>query len=232
MKQTKVVPVLVAISALMIVLIIFFSVFGERNYNADEYIKLGDYKGLKISVSKSNENQDKSFDDILSDYYNGSDKENNVISESEIKDTLWEMVNNNCEVISYPEQRLSEIKSNFQNDVRKKVTEAGSDFNTYILTTYGMSETEFDEYVQDLAENVLKQELIIKAIAKKENLRISNEEYQNGVSKYIELYSTEDSPYTEKMLLEDYNGKDGFKQQLLLEKIIELIEKNCVINYV
>lgn len=229
---------LVGICAVLMVALILFSVFGANSYNPSKHIVLGRYKGLEITVKRptdTSSSQEVDFDDILNDFNNASgdayNLDPNIVSADQVKDKLWEMVMNATEVRSYPEKQLVEIKNDFWELVKSAANESNSELYSYILTTYGMDKDQFNEYVEEYAKTLLKQKMTIKAIAEAENLSISHEEYESGIERYSNEYSSQGKDYSREQILDIFQGEDGFKEQLLYEKIVELLESNAVITY-
>ena len=67
----------------------------------------------------------------------------------------------------------------------------GMDFATFLQTYLKEDETTFNAQVKKAAEQTLKEELLLKAVAEKENITVSDEEYEQGCADYAVRYGYE-----------------------------------------
>ena len=95
------------------------------------------------------------------------------------------------------------------------------------LTNYGMTQDEFQEQIQPVAEEALGEEMTLLAIAKEENIEISDEEYEAGLAKYAEAQGMDDPSK-----LEEAYGENYIKNSLLQEKVLNFLYENATIEEV
>ena len=86
-----------------------------------------------------------------------------------------------------------------------------------IYNMFGITEDDIKEEAKDLA----KQRLVVEAIAKAENISVSDEDYKNMVASYVENWGCE----SQEELEESY-GVDYIKQDMLQQKVMD-----CLLSY-
>ena len=67
----------------------------------------------------------------------------------------------------------------------------GMDFASFLQTYLQQDESTFQAQVKKAAEQTLKEEILLKAIAEKENITVSDEEYEQGCADYAARYGYE-----------------------------------------
>lgn len=99
----------------------------------------------------------------------------------------------------------------------------GVDLETYLTQ---MLQTTMEQFEKDCAESALftvKSMAVQKAIAEKENITVSEEEYTAGVENYMSYYGAADQAEFEKMM-----GKENITQALTFEKVQNFLMENAV----
>ncbi|MGN0153308.1 MAG: trigger factor [Lachnospiraceae bacterium] len=123
----------------------------------------------------------------------------------------------NSEFDGYPEDLYTQCEENYNSE------------NEYTASMYGMELEEFEEMFgideetkkQDIEYNV-NTELIIGAIAQKENIQCSKNEINQYAEDYYEEYECEDA----EEFLEEY-GEEEVGYQIIFEKVIDLLYDNA-----
>ncbi len=179
--------------------------FVKDNFSMQGYENVADFKkGIKEELEASNESK------------KGTDIENAII----------EKLAENCTVKSFPEGLLD-----------KSYEEYLEQFETGLKDNYGMeleeyaktlntTEEEFKEQVKANVENSLKNQLILEAIAKKENISVDEE----GFSAYKQGIVTDYGYESEEALLEQH-GEEYVKRAYLSTKTMEMLTENAKITY-
>ena len=67
----------------------------------------------------------------------------------------------------------------------------GMDFATFLQTYLKEDESTFNAQVKKAADQTLKEEILLKAVAEKENITVSEEEYEQGCADYALQYGYE-----------------------------------------
>lgn len=129
---------------------------------------------------------------------------------------------NEAEVILQKEQLIAEYTSYAEY----YGSYYGLDTETAIMYFLGFESTAaFEESMGDYARDVVKNAMIIKAIAKAEGLELTKKEYKEKALEYAPNYGYEDV----KSFEEAY-GKDVIEESILAEKVMLFIIDNAVIT--
>ena len=135
-----------------------------------------------------------------------------------------------CEVTEYNEADVAERKERLIAEYPSYAEYYGSyygfDTETSIIYFLGFESVEaFEEEMGNYAYDVEKNAMIMDAIAKQENITVSEEEYNADVEELASYYGYEDVA-----TFEEDNGKDLIIQTMLSEKVMKFIIENAVIS--
>lgn len=133
-------------------------------------------------------------------------------AETNYQDTLaqevWDKVLENTEVKKYPEDELNEMVDSLREQYESAAEYYEMDFSSFLQDQMGMTEEEFDEEARSAVEATLKEKMVTEAIADKEKIKYTDEEYEAELKELAELYGYEDvdslKETTEEEDLEDY----------------------------
>lgn len=135
---------------------------------------------------------------------------------------IWDTVVENTTVIKYPEKELKQMYDDMVTSAEAYALKAGVNFADYVKAIYGKSEDEFYDYVQAEAEAYVKDEMIKYAIARAENITLTDEEYAKGAKEYaVDIYGLDSVEAFEAIY-----DKKTIRQTLMYEKVHE-----AVVNY-
>jgi FKBP-type peptidyl-prolyl cis-trans isomerase (trigger factor) len=99
----------------------------------------------------------------------------------------------------------------------------GIEFKNFVTVYYDMTEEEFYDWVQEQAEAIVKEDMISYAIARAENITLTEEEYVERATEYaIEQYELASLEAFE-LLYE----KNVIRETLLFDKVRELIAEKA-----
>ena len=139
---------------------------------------------------------------------------------------LWREVVDQTTVRTYPQKPLQELKEELDAQIKAGAADYETDVKTYLSMVYNINDDEaYEAYREKYAQQVLKQQMVLKAICKRENLTLTDEEYAQYVQQYLEAYN--DETMTEQKLAEAYGGEEALREQFLLEKATDLIEQTA-----
>ena len=140
-----------------------------------------------------------------------------------LQENAWEAVLEKVEIKKYPEgaveAEVEKITTYYQNAAQAY----GVEFEDFLSTYYGMTEEDFNEQVQKAAEDTVKQKLMAEAIAKKENLVPTDEEYQAEYEKMAEEYG-----YDSAQELIDVATEEELQSIILIERVKEFLAEHAI----
>lgn len=144
----------------------------------------------------------------------------------DIKFDLYSQIIEGTEVLKYPEKELNAQIKEVTQLYKDKAKTADKDWATYLEEDLMMTQDEFDSEAKAYAEEVIKQEMIIYAIAEKEELTVTDEEFDAYLESMLAGSGFEDEAafknYT-GMSLKKYAETYKLDRDLLLTKELDLI---------
>lgn len=134
------------------------------------------------------------------------------------------------EVVKYNEKEVAERKAKLIEEYRSYAEYYGSyyglDADTAIMYFLGFESIDaFEEEMGNYAYDVVKNSMIIDAIAKAEKIEVSDELYDTKVTEMAEYYG-----YDDVAAFVEENGKDLIVESILSEQVMEFIIDNAVIT--
>ena len=175
------------------------------SYKASDYVKIGDdqYKTMTIRIYPPTD----SSAEAQTDYKKKLD--------TDIMTRLYSLY----PVDKYPQELLDYVTGSLSSTYRQYAGMYGMDFGSFLSTYLGMDEKAFSDAVKKAAETTLKQELLLSAIAEKEQITVSDEDYQKGLSDYATRYGYASTD----ALLADFD-EATVRVSLLMDKTLDFLE--------
>ena len=130
-----------------------------------------------------------------------------------------------CEV-EVPEAMINEQAERMLQDFAQRLQYQGMDINTYMQYTGGTVES-FKESMKPQAEKQLKTTMILEAIAKAENIEITDEEVGDKIAEMAKQYNMEADKLRELMQESDI---EGLKNELAMNKVIDMLVNKAKIS--
>ena len=124
-------------------------------------------------------------------------------------------------------ERTLKLVQQYTNYAETYASMYGVDAETMLYYMWGFESTAaLQEYAQEYATEVVKNELILEEIAKVEGIEVSKELYDEKVAEYAEYYGYETVEEFEKD-----NGKDEIELSILVELVMEfLVDEATVVE--
>ncbi len=148
--------------------------------------------------------------------------------ESEVQNNfmidLWDKIIDNCEIKKH-EGIYDEYYDGFVGQYEAEAEYRKVTLEKLLETYYGLKYDEFVKYAEDYAQSCMEQELVCRAIAKNENMVVSDEDYAKILSDY---YQQNSSHFKDDAELEAYYGKDRLINDVLLRKAMDLVVEKAV----
>lgn len=144
---------------------------------------------------------------------------------------LWSKMIETSAVKKYPKEDLDSYILDYKNYMgQMAASQYQMDLIEY-LDNVGITEQQFEEDALVQAKSVVKEDLIFKAIAEKENLEIKEEDYQSMLKDYVANMGFEDEETMWKQIEENGMSPDTMKNtirdNLLFMNVIEMLEKEA-----
>lgn len=165
------------------------------------------------------------------------EKEKKEKEENIQKENLWNMVISSSSVKKdkngkrkYPEKETEEAKEQTEKLYRSYASQYRLSYKDFLKNQLGMSRKQFNRQLDIYAKSQVKDQMVVFYIAGKENIKVSDKEYESYIKKSLKTYG-----YTEKnfekqndMTYEEYMGKTNIWTSLYKRKVENFILKNAV----
>lgn len=143
---------------------------------------------------------------------------------TEVEYAVIDAVIQNCTFAEeLPQEDLDRCTENVKTNIEQQAAMYGLDGPTMIAYFYGA--TDYDGFVAEQAENGLKQELAIQAIADQENMNLTEEELDSMLLEKAQSYNLT----TIEELIGD-TDKEEFRSYFLYDKISAFLVENAVVT--
>lgn len=149
-------------------------------------------------------------------------------SDNELRNELVNRVVEGAEV-DIPEVMIQRRIGTFVNDFANRIQRQGLDFNKYLKQT-GQSLEEFGNRFREQAVQSVKTDLVLEAIAKKENIQISEEELDQEIEKMAKAYNQELKTF--KAFLASQGSIEPLRESMMLDKTVEFLVEQAKIEVV
>lgn len=141
---------------------------------------------------------------------------------------IWDKVLEASEVIKYPEKEVGEKQQELTENFKSLCSQYGMTFETALESVLNTTEEDFNAEMKESAEKAVKEEMVLYAIARENNLELSNEEKQSYLDDVLkENEMTEKEFKTQySMTIEEYAKQSGIMISLLYDRVFDfLLEK-------
>ena len=143
--------------------------------------------------------------------------------EDGISQSVWQKVLDNTEIKKYPEKEVKKVSDALVEQYKTTAEYYQQDYETFIQDQMGYSVEEFEKQVDDAAKASIKQTMVTEAIADKEKIKMSDDEYKEQLKKIAESFDYEDVD-----ALKDCAEEDDLKDMVLNNLVREWLTENCV----
>lgn len=146
------------------------------------------------------------------------------LREESIRSEAWTQVMDNSEVVELPQEEVDELLAEIRTSYETEAETYGYEFADYISLALGMTEDEFTAEATLVAEDYVKEEIILELIAEAEGIDPSEEELN---AFYEELIV--DTTITTVDELKETVDEDTLEYYVLNQFVIDWIVENAVI---
>ena len=156
---------------------------------------------------------------------------------SEILNQIWEQILAEAQVLIYPEDEIEYYYNSYLDQYEYYMTYYsyyGYSFESlddFVIAYLGLDEgADWKAETRESCKIDVAQNLAFHYIAQKENITITDSDYQASVQYYVDYYTSQGATYTAEEI-EQGLGSDYLKQHALFEKVNTLLSVNCTVTY-
>ena len=145
-------------------------------------------------------------------------------ADSDREQALWQQVMDNCTFAELPQDKVDEEVENMYTSYEQYAGYYGLEMADF-LEQMGMTEEAFRTELTSYAENLVKRNLAFNAIVEKEGLTVSDDEYEKIAEEKAGEYG-----YESKDAMEEALGADTIREDILWDKVLNLIVDNATVK--
>ena len=145
-----------------------------------------------------------------------------------VKQQLWSQVVSSSKIKSYPKAAMKEADKKakqWEEQYKKQSTASGMEWKTYLKDVMKTDEKGFEEIRDNYAKEIVKNDLILYAVAENAKLSVTDKEYNEKINEIMK-----NSGYDEKTFkkafgvsIEKYAEENGWRRGILFDKVLNMI---------
>lgn len=149
---------------------------------------------------------EKNFKDFEDGYKNTAADYRKYIRKNVIMDQAWDFIYKSSIVKDYPEGMLDMVIEQYRTPVLYYLEKSGVKLDDY-LEQQNMSSEDFEKNVKSSAESDLSKRMVFYAIADKEKIEITDDQFKEVLDQYLSEYSVEDQDALDDLFAEYFKTK-------------------------
>ncbi len=149
---------------------------------------------------------------------------NEAAALNEKESSIWAKVVENVKVNSLPEDEIENYKKLIIETYDEMAQQQyGMSYQDYLSQATGQSLEDIDDVLTQQAEGAVKEYMTIVAIAREQNLELTEEQYQEELAKYAK-----NNGYSTTEEFKAAINESQFYLSLLIEKVMDFVVENAV----
>lgn len=148
------------------------------------------------------------------------------------RDTAFMYVLDNSTVKEgYPEFLVKLMRLRIDASYKSMATQYGmTNFEDFVSQYFQTTMEDYNTQIDSMAKQYVEQQLITNAIAEKENLTVTDEEYQKSFNEYMEGNNITSEEEMKQFAIDNYCSKveDLINESIILDKVLDIVEENAV----
>ena len=143
---------------------------------------------------------------------------------------LWKAARENSNIFDYPQEEIDSYIADYTDYYTTMASYSGASLDDYLKSTYGIGEEEFIAEITEWAKEDIGTRMIILAIVEKENMTITDEEYQEAKANLLAQYGVTEEQFESSygQTIEEFYGKQNIELNVLGDRVYDLIDQNAV----
>ncbi|HIW84056.1 MAG TPA: trigger factor [Candidatus Dorea gallistercoris] len=151
------------------------------------------------------------------------EEESQVSYDATLEQNAWQAVLENTEVKEYPEGEVEEFADSLIQQYKEAAEYYQMDYETFIEEQMGYATEDFEAEVEAVAQESVKDEMAVEAIADKENIELTDEAYEEQLGILAENYGYEDGD-----AMKEAFDEEELRSAALKNLVMEFVKDNCI----
>ncbi len=139
------------------------------------------------------------------------------VRDTAVEEQAWNYVYEASEIKEYPEQKLKNLNKRMSKSIEYYLSQQGVSMEQY-LEAQNLSQEEYDKQMEESAKENLGKMLVYEAIAEKERITVSEDEYQEELKTVMTNNNLEDEKAANEMF-QSYYGVDA--REILMDDLLD-----------
>ncbi len=135
-----------------------------------------------------------------------------------INSQIWNYLMDNSEILNYPAKEYQAEYDAYIDYYTDAAAQQGMTLETFVQETLEVSLSEFYAWVTDEVETIVKNDMVMYYIARRENITLADEEYDTRAAELGRQYG-----FSTVTSLEENFGKEELWEYLLFDKVLETV---------
>lgn len=145
---------------------------------------------------------------------------NGEVANDQVRQKAWMIVVDNCVINEYPEPLVEIGKKVYEDAIAEGAAYASRSVEDYVADM-GYTMEDYETNMEEFGKNIAARSMICYAISAQEGFALGDEDYQARMQEICE-----DLQCTEEELI-TYNGQDTVEQNIMLNRVVDLIMENA-----
>ena len=151
------------------------------------------------------------------------EEDNEKTYNDSLQQAAWQKVLDNTKVKKYPEKDVKKIEDSLISQYKSVAKAYNMSYDDLIKQQMGTTVEKFEKQVTKAAKSSVKQTLVTKAIADKENIKLDDETYKTELKKIADAYG-----YDSVKALKKAASKSELKEIALNDLVKEWLANQCI----
>ena len=169
--------------------------YGNADYAGKDVTFTITVKGISVEkvpeltddFVKSVSEESKTVDEYKKEMKKQLEEENQTTYEDTLRQEVWETVLGNTEVKKYPKDEVKEMSDSLTEQYQSAADYYGTELEDFIETQMGMTMEDFESQVDQAVKSSIMQSMVTEAIADKEKIEPTKEEYNEQYKEIAEI---------------------------------------------
>ena len=157
-------------------------------------------------------------------------KDKKAQAASSEKQELFQKILNSSKIKKYPSKELKDAQKKMIDTYKALANKNDMSYEKYLKSSMGMSKKAFENQAKVAAKNTVKQELVLFALAKQYNIKVSDKEYKEYLDKLLKDAGYTRSQYEKAagMSIEKYADQNNLYDTMVYEKVMAKVLKDSI----
>lgn len=155
------------------------------------------------------------------------EKKNEEKAEANARKEVFSKILSSSKVVKYPDAELKDAKDNMKSTYKKLAENYSMSYSDFLKQYMNTTEEDFNKKVDSYAKNTVKQQLVLRALADKLDVTVSDSDYNDYIQDLLSANNMDEDSFKEQsgMTIEEYAEQNNLYDSLLYERVMDKVMK-------